>query len=193
MSVFSDLTWIDVVVITVVVASTLLSLARGLIKEIASLAFWVIAIVGASRLAHVAADLLPEWLTAPLQQTVGFLLVLVVILVIGRLITMALKELVNAAGISPIDRVLGMAFGLARGGLIVVVLAVLAAMTRLPTQPVWQSAKTRGFLELGIRTATPWLPSSIEERLRVPPNPGKSSGVDHNGASQVQGAPACVV
>ena len=71
--------------------------------------------------------------------------------------------------------------------------AVLAAMTRLPTQPVWQSAKTRGFLELGIRTATPWLPSSIEERLRVPPNPGKSSGVDHNGASQVQGAPACVV
>ncbi len=88
MAAFSDLTWIDVVVITVVVASTLLSLARGLIKEIASLAVWVIANVGASRLAHVAADLLPEWLTAPLQQTVGFLLVLVVILVIGRLVTM---------------------------------------------------------------------------------------------------------
>ena len=192
MNVFSDLTWVDMVVITVVVASTLLSLARGLVKEIASLAVWVIAIVGASRLAHLVAEVLPAWLTPPLQQTVGFLVVLVLILIIGRLVIMALKELVSAAGVGLIDRVLGTGFGLARGGLMVVVLAVLAAMTSLPTTPAWQQAKTRAFLELGIRTATPWLPPFIEERLRVTPNPGKSSRLDDNHDCSTQGAPACV-
>ncbi len=192
MNIFSDLTWIDMVVITVVAASTLLSLARGLVKEIASLAVWVIAIVGASRLAHFVADALPAWLTPPLQQTVGFLVVLVLILVIGRLVIMALKELVSAAGVGLIDRVLGTGFGLARGALIVVVLAILAAMTTLPTQPAWQQAKTRSFLELGIRTATPWLPPFIEQRLRVAPHSGKSSHVDDNHGYPNQEAFACV-
>ncbi|MFM7966804.1 MAG: CvpA family protein, partial [Betaproteobacteria bacterium] len=40
------LTWIDLLVIGIIVLSTLLSLFRGLIKEIASLAIWVLAIVG---------------------------------------------------------------------------------------------------------------------------------------------------
>lgn len=167
MEFIGQFTWIDGVVIAVIASSALLSIARGLVKEIASLAVWVLALVGASRLAHYVADALPQWLSAPIQQTLGFLIVLVLILVLGRLITTALKELIGAVGMGTIDRVLGMFFGLARGGIIVVVLAVLAAMTSLPAQAAWQKAKTRQFLEFGIRTATPWLPSEIEERLRV--------------------------
>jgi len=187
MNFFSELTWIDAVVITVITASTLLSLARGLVKEVASLAVWVIAVVGASRLAHFVADLLPQWLTAPIQQTVGFLVVLVVILLIGKLVTMALKELVSATGVAGFDRFLGTFFGLARGVLIVVVLAVLAAMTSLPGEPAWKLAKTRTFLELGIRTATPWLPGAVEERLR---KTSASSATSHE--LNRQGVWACV-
>lgn len=187
MEFLGTLTWIDVVVIVVIAASTLLSLARGLIKEVASLAVWVVAIVGASRLAHFVAELLPQWLTAPIQQTVGFLVVLVVILLIGKLVTLALKELVSASGIAAFDRFLGTFFGLARGALIVVVLAVLAAMTSLPGEPAWKNAKTRPFLELGIRTATPWLPEMIEERLRK-----ASLIVNESCEFNLQGAWACV-
>lgn len=187
MDFFSTLTWIDIVVIVVIAASTLLSLARGLIKEVASLAVWVIAIVGASRLAHFVAELLPQWLSPPIQQTVGFLVVLIVILLIGKLVTLALKELVSASGIATFDRFLGMFFGLARGALIVVVLAVLAAMTSLPGEPAWKDAKTRPFLELGIRTATPWLPQVVEDRLRK-----TSAVVDTSCEFNLQGARACV-
>lgn len=162
----ADLTWIDVVVMVVIVASALLSLLRGLIQEVASLAIWVLALVGASRLAYLVAEQLPEWASPPVQQTVGFIVILVVILLLGKLVTHALKELVSATGIGAIDRVLGAAFGLARGGLIVVVLAVLAAMTSLPTEPAWQRAKSRPFLELGIQTAAPWLPNAVSDRLR---------------------------
>ena len=168
MEFFAVFTWIDWVVVTVVSVSIILSVVRGLVKEVASLAVWVVAVVGASRLAHFPAELLPPWLSAPLQQTVGFLIVLVLILIIGKLITMALKELVSAAGVGTLDRILGTGFGLARGGLIVIVLSVLTAMTSLPTQPAWKTAKTRSFLELGIRTAAPWLPASVGDRLQLP-------------------------
>jgi membrane protein required for colicin V production len=177
MEFFAVFTWIDWVVVTVVSASIILSVVRGLVKEVASLAVWVVAVVGASRLAHFPAELLPPWLSAPLQQTVGFLIVLVLILIIGKLITMALKELVSAAGVGTLDRILGTGFGLARGGLIVIVLSVLAAMTSLPTQPAWKAAKTRSFLELGIRTAAPWLPASVGDRLQLPSSSRQTQGV----------------
>ena len=177
MEFFAVFTWIDWVVVTVVSASIILSVVRGLVKEVASLAVWVVAVVGASRLAHFPAELLPPWLSAPLQQTVGFLIVLVLILSIGKLITMALKELVSAAGVGTLDRILGTGFGLARGGLIVIVLSVLAAMTSLPTQPAWKTAKTRSFLELGIRTAAPWLPASVGDRLQLPSSSRQNQGV----------------
>jgi membrane protein required for colicin V production len=164
----TDFTWIDYAVIVVLLASALLSLLRGLIKEVASLAIWVVALVGASRLSYLVADLLPEWLSPPVQQTLGFVVILVLILLVGKLITLALKELVSAAGIGVMDRILGTFFGLARGGLVVVVLAILSAMTSLPTEPAWQKAQSKEFLELGIRTAAPWLPSMINERIRVP-------------------------
>jgi membrane protein required for colicin V production len=177
MEFFAVFTWIDWVVVTVLAASIILSVVRGLVKEVASLAVWVVAVVGASRLAHFPAELLPPWLSAPLQQTVGFLIVLVLILIIGKLITMALKELVSAAGVGTLDRILGTGFGLARGGLIVIVLSVLAAMTSLPTQPAWKTAKTRSFLELGIRTAAPWLPASVGDRLQLPSSSRQTQGV----------------
>ena len=168
MTFLSELTWIDIVAVVVIAASALLSLIRGLVKEVASLAVWVVAFVGASRLSHYAAELLPEWLSPPVMQTIGFLIVLVLILLVGKLVTLALKELINAAGVGLIDRTLGMLFGIARGGLIVVVLGILAAMTSLPKDSAWQKAKTKGFLELGIRTAAPWLPQEIEQRLQIP-------------------------
>ena len=177
MEFFAVFTWIDWVVVTVLAASIILSVVRGLVKEVASLAVWVVAVVGASRLAHFPAELLPPWLSAPLQQTVGFLIVLVLILIIGKLITMALKELVSAAGVGTLDRILGTGVGLARGGLIVIVLSVLAAMTSLPTQPAWKTAKTRSFLELGIRTVAPWLPASVGDRLQLPSSSWQTQGV----------------
>ncbi len=173
---FNELTWIDTVVLVVILASTILSLFRGLVKEIASLAVWVIAFVAASRLAGEAAAMLPDWIPPALEQTVAFLGILVVVLVVGKLVTLALKEMVSAVGMGAIDRILGMAFGAARGVLIVVALAILAAMTSLPNQTTWRLSKTRPALEWGIKTAAPWLPNILGERIRMPQSWFKEQG-----------------
>ena len=44
MEFFAVFTWIDWVVVTVVSASIILSVVRGLVKEVASLAVWVVAV-----------------------------------------------------------------------------------------------------------------------------------------------------
>ena len=173
---FNELTWIDTVVLVVILASTILSLFRGLVKEIASLAVWVIAFVAASRLAGEVAAMLPEWIPPALEQTVAFLGILVVVLVVGKLVTLALKEMVSAVGMGAIDRILGMAFGAARGVLIVVALAILAAMTSLPNQTTWRLSKSRPALEWGIKTAAPWLPNIFGERIRMPQSWFKEQG-----------------
>lgn len=173
---FNELTWIDTVVLVVILASMILSLFRGLVKEIASLAVWVLAFVAASRLASEVATVLPDWIPVALEQTVAFLGILVVVLIVGKLVTLALKEMISAVGLGAIDRILGMAFGAARGVLIVVALAILAAMTSLPSQTTWRLSKTRPALEWGIKTAAPWLPNILGERIRVPQSWFKEQG-----------------
>jgi membrane protein required for colicin V production len=172
----NELTWIDTVVLVVILASMILSLFRGLVKEIASLAVWVLAFVAASRLASELATVLPDWIPGALEQTVAFLGILVVVLIVGKLVTLALKEMISAVGLGAIDRILGMAFGAARGVLIVVALAILAAMTSLPSQATWRLSKTRPALEWGIKTAAPWLPNILGERIRVPQSWFKEQG-----------------
>lgn len=181
-STLAGLTWIDGVVIAVMLASTLLSLVRGLVREIASLAVWVVALVGASRLAHYPAELMPSWVAGPMAQTAGFLVIFILVLLLGRLVSMALRELVHAAGAGGVDRALGSLFGFARGGLMVVVLAIMAAMTSLPASEAWRKALSRPYLESGIRLAAPWLPDAIEDRLRIP-KPSSSRDVNQGGVS----------
>ncbi|CAM8632037.1 MAG: hypothetical protein RJA17_341 [Pseudomonadota bacterium] len=159
--------WIDIVCAVVVVASVLLSMLRGLVQEVASLAVWILALVGASRLAIYGAEPLQEWLPPAMAMTVAFALIFVLILLLGRLLTLALKELVQAVGGGFLDRLMGVAFGLARGWVILTVLAVLAAMTPLIGQPAWQTADSRPVLEWSIRVAAPWLPDAVSSRVQL--------------------------
>ena len=56
------------------------------------------------------------------------------------------------------DRLLGGVFGLARGLLVVLALALLAGLTPLPRQPVWKDAMLAAPLESMARVVAEWLP-----------------------------------
>ncbi|MEY4082804.1 MAG: putative colicin production protein [Pseudomonadota bacterium] len=164
----AESTWIDIVFVVVLLASTLLSFLRGLVQEVASLAIWVLALVGGSKLASLAAEPFAELLSEPIRLTLGFVLVFLLILLLGRLVSMALRELMKATGATVLDRLLGSLFGLARGLIIMAVLAVLAAMTSLPGQPAWTQSLSRPVLDWSIRLAAPWLPDFVASRVSIP-------------------------
>jgi membrane protein required for colicin V production len=66
----------------------------------------------------------------------SFAILFVLTLIVGALLSNLVEMLVHATGLSSTDRILGMGFGIVRGGLIVVVIVALLANTPA-VQDIW--------------------------------------------------------
>jgi membrane protein required for colicin V production len=157
---------LDIVVLGILAGSTLLVLMRGLVKEVFSLAAWILAFIGARIFGPLLAPLLP-WAENPaLQHGLAMVLVFVVTLIGAGLAGSLLAGLVRLAGLGVYDRVLGVMFGLLRGGAAVVALALLAGMTAMPKTQAWQTALSRVPLEVATQRVVPWLPRDVSVLIK---------------------------
>lgn len=153
------MTAFDYVVVTILVASVLVSVLRGLVKEVLSLAAWVAAFVVANGYGAEFAALLPDAVPAGTVRLVaGFAILFVGTLLLAALVNRAIAHIITASGLKVVDRGLGGLFGLARGALIVVTTVILAGLTDLPRQPVWRDALLADLAESTVRSIKPWLP-----------------------------------
>ena len=153
------MTAFDYVVLAILAASIVISLLRGLVREVLSLAAWLAAFVIANRYGADLAALLPAAVPeGTLRLVTGFGVLFVGTLLLSSLLSLAIARVVEAAGLKVVDRGLGGLFGLARGVLIVMTVVILAGLTDLPRQPVWRDALLSGLAETAVRTFKPWLP-----------------------------------
>ena len=133
--------WADWVIIAVITVSALISLRRGFVKEALSLVTWVAAFVVARLFTDNLSALLASYIDTPSARVVAaFVLLFVATLFTGALINKLIGMLIEATGLSGTDRVLGMVFGIARGGLIIVVLVALLGMTPVIQDRWWQQS-----------------------------------------------------
>lgn len=119
------LTAFDVGVGVLILISAILATARGLTREVLSLATWAgsAAIAAYMYFNHLdfARQYIQEEIVADVATVVGsFILALIVL----HLITMRIADFVVDSKIGPLDRTLGFIFGVARGVLIAVVVVV---------------------------------------------------------------------
>jgi membrane protein required for colicin V production len=160
------MTWVDYAVIGIAALSILWGGWRGVVREIISLAGWVIAFLAANLFAGPASELVPQVLQNPqLRAAAAFIAVFLVTLVVTTLFGVLLSKLVQAVGLGGLDRALGALFGLARAVLVVVALALLAGLTNLPRQPVWKESLSGGALAYCGNALKGWLPPTFAERL----------------------------
>ncbi len=76
-------------------------------------------------------------------------------------------KLVNdKEGLGLADRGFGAAFGIARGGLIVMTGVIISGLTALPRFPVWRNAMLSAPLEVAAASIKPWLPADLAKRIR---------------------------
>jgi membrane protein required for colicin V production len=161
------MTLIDHAVVAIVGFSMLLSVLRGLVREVLALAAWVIAAVSAWLFGGKAASWMPEDIPGDeLRALTAAVVVFVAVLLVMSLAAVALSQLVKSSGLGAEDRVLGALFGLVRGLAAVAVLAVVAGATTLPAQPVWREAALRPLLELMGSSARNWLPPGIAQHIQ---------------------------
>ena len=150
---------LDWVVVAILAASVLLGLWRGLVYEVLSVLNWLAAFVVAQWLAPRAAAMMPfSQASASVQYAAGFVVVFIAALFAGGLVAWLIKKLVEAVGLRPIDRALGGVFGLVRGLLGVLALAVVVHLTGLRNGVWWTESMTSGVATAALRGLKPVVP-----------------------------------
>lgn len=161
------MTWVEYAVAGVLAISIAWGIWRGFVREIISLAGWVLAFLAASAAAGPLGDALPTSFSSPeVRVLVAYLVVFVFTLSIATLAGMLLSRLLKAAGLGGLDRTLGGLFGVARGLVFLVAFTILAGLTALPRQPLWKQSVTAGMLTRTVLQLKPWLPPRLADRLR---------------------------
>ena len=169
------ITLLDIILIGVMLVSALLAMIRGFMREILSIAAWVIAAVATL---YAYAKFLPlaksyfnnDIVAAGVLIGGTFLGTLLIVSVI----TVRFSDMVLDSRVGALDRTLGFLFGLARGLIIVVVAFLFFAWLVPPrTQPSWvANAKSKVVLQSTGDWLMSMLPddpeSTILKRLKRP-------------------------
>lgn len=161
------MSWLDLAIVGVLAVSVVWGIWRGFVREVISLAGWVLAFLAANAVAGPLGDALPTSISSPeVRVLAAFLIVFIFTLSIATVAGMLLSRLLKAAGLGGLDRTLGGLFGLARGVVILLAIAIAAGLTSAPRHPLWKESVGAGMLMRTVLQLKPWLPPRLAERLR---------------------------
>ncbi len=161
------MTLLDYAVLAIIGFSVLLSVIRGLVREVLALAAWAIAFIVAWLFGGELATIMPDEIpSAELRMLAGFAALFFIVLLAMSLVAMGVSHLIKSAGLSAEDRMLGALFGLARGLAVVTLVVLLAGTTALPEQPFWREAVLRPALERVAIVVKSWLPPAVSQHIR---------------------------
>jgi membrane protein required for colicin V production len=139
---------VDYVIVLVCIVSAGIGLWRGFVKEALSLLTLLAAIWLAWRFGALVEPALGNWAGTPdVRVWSARIIVFVLVLVAGALISWLARTLVRHSGLSGVDRLLGAAFGFARGVLIVGLAVIVLEFLQLDQDGWWQDARLRPYSE----------------------------------------------
>ena len=149
----------DWFLLAVLVASLLLGAWRGLVFELMSMLGWVAAFVLAQWWAPELAPRLPMGgASEPVRFAAAFALLFVAVAFGGGLVATVTRKLVESVGLRPVDRTLGAAFGIVRGLVLLLALAVVINMTPERSSLWWQTSNGARLLSTALKGLRPVLP-----------------------------------
>jgi len=166
-------TYVDGIVLALIVLSALLAYSRGLVRELMSIAGWVIAGILGFMFAPVAEPLVREipvlkdliGTSCDLSILAAFAAVFAVSLVVVSLFTPLLAGFVQNSAVGPIDQGLGLLFGVARG--VVLVVIALVVYDRIMGEgggvPVVDDSRSREIFAGIQEQMTGWLPEDAPQ------------------------------
>jgi len=156
---------VDLAVLVVIALSAVFAFARGFVREALSIVAWVgaalITLYGFTFVYGVVARFVTTPLLAELVAGAGLFLVCLIGL---TFLTGALAGFVHSSALSPIDRTLGLIFGVARGAVLVSLAYLVIDISLPPTdRPGWlRDAKSEPLLAQGADMLRGLLPESLQ-------------------------------
>jgi len=116
----------DWFILIVLIASGIISFARGFTKEILSLFLWLAAFIAAISLEYLATPKINEFIgNEEISKIISYIVVFLIFIFIGGMIIKFISKLIKWSGASGFDRFLGVMFGLIRGSIVLFVIFLL--------------------------------------------------------------------
>ncbi|MEY4763240.1 MAG: hypothetical protein RLZZ200_3097 [Pseudomonadota bacterium] len=141
------MTSVDYLLAGILLLSAIAGLWRGFVKEVCSLATWVVAFFAAWRFGSVVEPHLGGLLVdPPISTWTARSIVFIAVLVIGAVIGAIVSHLVRMSLLRSVDRTLGLLFGVLRGVLVLGVLVVLGQAARLDGESWWRHSRLMPYL-----------------------------------------------
>ena len=160
------MTAVDWILLGVLGFSMLLGAWRGLVYEVLSVLGWVVSFFVAQWFAPDLATRLPvQSASDPIRYAAAFVLIFIATVFAAGLLAFIFKKLVAAIGLAPVDRVLGAAFGVLRGVILLLAATVVIDMTALKTSSWWQESKGAPLLSATLQALKPVLPEKFAKYL----------------------------
>jgi len=171
------LTAFDVGVGILVLISAILATARGLTREVLSLATWAgsaaIAIYMWQYHPEIARGYIQEQIVADVATVV---VTFIIALIVLHLITMRIADFVVDSRIGPLDRTLGFVFGVLRGIVIAVVAVIFGVWLMGSNLPPWAAnSKSLPMLQGFGDSLIAALPDNLEEQVTTILKRGKGA------------------
>ncbi|HEY5972648.1 MAG TPA: CvpA family protein, partial [Pseudoxanthomonas sp.] len=141
---------IDIVLLLIMSVSALFGLIKGFVGTLVSTAAWLLAGWAAFQFGDDVGDWLAEGgVPTPTEVFGGYALSFIVVMVVVLMIGMLSRSLVQSAGLSGVDRLLGTALGLLRGGFLASLLVLLMGFTPITREPSWRQSQVLPLLSPG--------------------------------------------
>ncbi len=143
MELLDQLTGWDIMILVVAVVSAGMGIFEGMVRTVADLGSWVIALLGSFMLAPQITNLIG----LQAYPWVGLILAFVLLFFVTRLLGVIFSNALRRVGLGGADRSLGAVLGLARAAMIVALLASAGKLLEMDKQPGWQNAVSKPVLE----------------------------------------------
>jgi membrane protein required for colicin V production len=119
--------WLDVALVILLVGSVASAFSKGFVRESIGLAAAFIGLLCGAWFYRMPSEILRPYLASrEAANLVGFLVIFVGIILLGWIISLLVGMVVKVVGLSWLDRMLGAAFGAARG--VIVCVALITAI-----------------------------------------------------------------
>ena len=160
--------WVDWGMLVVLAVSVVVGALRGLVFELLAIAGWFVAYFAALWAAPLLAPHLPIGTPGSLlNRGAAFASAFIAALIVWGLLSRLVRSLIRATPLSGADRLMGGAFGLLRGALVLLAVAVLVAYTPAAKSEAWQASIGAGWLNAALREVKPLLPVDVANLLRA--------------------------
>jgi membrane protein required for colicin V production len=139
---------VDYLIISICLVSAAIGFARGLAKEAIALATLLAAIWLAWRFAFVVDPYIERWLNDTEVRTwAARFAVFVFVMLVGAVTAWLARALIKQTGLTGLDRLLGAAFGLARGAVIVGLGVIALEFAGLDQDSWWQQSQLKPYAD----------------------------------------------